>query len=138
MRFNQYLLKTADMEDIKKKKSDDFSPVLDLMKALRDFQEEVETALEDIGDEELKATFESFDSKIDDMYAALLKAAEKGIQAIRKRNGNISDPVLDTPPVETAPVESMPETPAPVATNDFKDIKNIFAPSSPAAPKSPK
>lgn len=137
MRFNQYLLKTADMDEIKKKKSDDFSPVLDLMKALRDFQEEVETALEDIGDEELKATFESFDSKIDDMYSALLKAAEKGIQAIRKRNGDIVSPVLD----EVAPVDPAPAPiPESSSQNEIKDVNPVFvtSPTMPSAPKSPK
>ena len=85
---NQILV-ASETEEVRKKgkKSDSLGSTLKLMQALRDFQAEVEDAMEAVEDNELRTKIQGFDQPIDEMYSVLLEAAGNGIKSIRKRDG---------------------------------------------------
>ena len=101
---NQIIRKAiAEIEkDKSKKKNDTLGSVLDLLKSLRDFMQEVEDCIDKLDDETQKDKIRKFDKSLDEFSAVLIELAKEGIVSIRNRGENM----VEQPPVE----ESVPDS----------------------------
>jgi len=89
-------------ESKKEKKGDGVNEVLNLMKEIRDFQEQVSVCAEAQNSPENRSKIEEFSGSLEKMYGSLLDMARNGVKTIRKMPPE--DAKIEERPVEKGKV----------------------------------